>query len=824
MKPVDDAAWRAFKRTTSFQSFKGQRVKGVRDTPLSPGGRVALTLFEAAPGGERPHPRLRTSQPPVAELDPRPLLSRPERAPREATAFEAWLRLAWQAAQPRLKAPEAQGPSPRFRAHSRWGQRCARFFAEARAALDGWLASGDLPATQAEACRYAWACLRDEALIGAHPFDDQDTGTYHSYGKDSPFVHYLEAILDSLPEEASVGMALLEGDQQESIRRQRRQAQAHLDHLMRHKYAYKGIVETDIERSLGGFLIDRRSRQIVSEDPASVDSLVPRYQLLRIDPTSNHPQAGAWVYRDGTAILQEGRPIEVAPELLRATPIAADQLSFRRAPKDPGLRAGIRLDWDGSGYVQPDEIGWVGWAGHCDIKAIMEALGIALLDQPAVREYRSDTDRETTYDRKLLVEMIASVMELGSGYDRADGSGSLQRGERHFGGARNDSRPDRLQFQGFGPGKSFRWPLGGRQESFRVTGIEVAGQDLDLERVFYAWLPTAQGLDIVANPRFLGTVEGDYNLIRVSGATVRASVQEDRFDVRSGYPINQEMQIELDLRPDAPAGRSYLGSSIKDAASREVYQVWLDRSTPGEPRIEAKLERWERGEGGYAPVPQPQGDVVLPMVDPLEVTLSREMRRDDPAAFQTLLDRALRQGLNLCADTDKQAEVWNGVVTHIDVARLAWDRQTRTERWRVGFKARFGEAELDYLLKREADGRPSLYCPVAGEGDAAGHPDFLWQDYPDVASKGVEGGDWVVNQTMKERGIIEVDWVPDNEGGVYVHDDHIKNVYELLYCGLSGLSWTLVHGNKRYAYRSEAAWTKVVKRLKGLRQRIQTGG
>lgn len=819
MPPERDVALRAFQRTTSLKSFKGQRVKGIRQTPLSPGGRVALTLFEAAPGGERPHPRLRVSQPPASELDPRPILRRPEQAPADAAGFEAWLRQQWDEAQGRLKAAPPSGLSPRYRAHSLWGQRCARFFAEAEAALQGWLGAGAL-AGQADGCRYALACLRDEALIGAHPYDDEDTGTYHSYGKDAPFVHYLEAILEALPAEGSVGLSLLDGTQQESIRRQRTQALAHLDHLMRHKYAYAGIVETDIERSLGGFLIDRRSRQIVSEDPASADSLVPTYQLLRIDPTSSHPKAGAWVARDGSRILLDGQPVEVAPELLRATPVPASQLSFRRAPKDPGLRAGIRLDWDNSGYVQSEAVGWVGWAGHCDIKAIMEALGIALLDNPSVQEYRSDSDRTTLYDRKLLVEMVASVMELGSSHERADGSGSIERGERHFGGARNDSRPDRLQFQGFGPGKSFRWPLGGRQESFRVTGIRAGEQDLDLERVFYACLPTAQGLDIEANPRFLRTVEGDYNLISVSGAVVRAEVEEDRFDPTSGYPTKARREVVLDLRADAPAERSYLGTAIKDAAAREVYQVWLDRRTPGKPQIEARLERWERGPAGYAPVPRPQGDILLPMVDPLDVTLSREMRRDDPAAFQALLDRALRQGINLCADTDKQAEVWNGVVTHIDVARLAWDRQTRTEHWRVHLNARFGEATLDYLLKRHPDGRPAIYCPKPGEGDADGHPDFLWQDYPDVASKGLEQGDWVVNSTMKERGIIEVDWAPGNEGGVYVHDDHIKNVNELLYCGLSGLSWTLVHDNKRYAYRSQAAWSKAVTRLKGLRQRI----
>src|SRR5690606_32431274 len=117
-------------------------------------------------------------------------------------------------------------------------------------------------------------------------------------------------------------------------------------------------------------------------------------------------------------------------------------------------------------------------------------------------------------------EMVASVMELGSVYRRADGTGHVQRGIQRFGGARNDSRPDRLQFQGLGQGKHFRWPLSGRQEAFRVTSIAWPGPDGELERadmgtVFFRHLPDVEKLDFSPNPRFLKTVEGDYNLIEV---------------------------------------------------------------------------------------------------------------------------------------------------------------------------------------------------------------------------------------------------------------------------------------------------------------------
>ena len=51
---------------------------------------------------------------------------------------------------------------------------------------------------------------------------------------------------------------------------------------MRHKYANDGVTEVDIEKSIGGELIDRDRRHRVSERPESKDSLVPEFELLRI--------------------------------------------------------------------------------------------------------------------------------------------------------------------------------------------------------------------------------------------------------------------------------------------------------------------------------------------------------------------------------------------------------------------------------------------------------------------------------------------------------------------------------------------------------------
>jgi len=146
------------------------------------------------------------------------------------------------------------------------------------------------------------------------------------------------------------------------------------------------------------------------------------------------------------------------------------------------------------------------------------------------------------------------------------------------------------------------------------------------------------------------------------------------------------------------------------------------------------------------------------------------------------------------------------------------NRDARVEHWRVEVVARFGEATLEYLVRRGPSGVPEAFCPVSGEQTPGAAPDFLWQDIPDVASKGVEPGApgappiWVINDTMLDRGIVTLSAELEIPGGVYVHDDHIKNVFELLFCGLGGFGHTVVHGNKRYGYRDEAAWRADVER------------
>ncbi|MEM6290431.1 MAG: hypothetical protein AAGA54_04170, partial [Myxococcota bacterium] len=505
-------------------------------------------------------------------------------------------------------------------------------------------------------------------------------------------------------------------------------------------------------------------------------------------------------------------------------PVPAAQLTFQRAVGDPRLREGVRLDWDGNGYVQPGRIEWVSWAGHCDVKAVQEQLGITLTETPppSVEEYRSDTGRTHVYGRNLLLEAFTSVLELGSMYRRLDGTGREVKGIHLFGGARNDARPDRLQWTGPAQGRGFRWPLGGRADAFTVEGITWAdGGQADMGTVFFRRLPNTNTVTFEPNPRYLKTVEGDYNLIDVSGATLQLTVGADDVDPGTGFIRPRREASTLSLAPDAVGphdGMFFLGTHVDDPVARRLFRVFWD---PASSSIVAKLFRYEKRGERWEAQAQPGEDVRLPMASPLRVTLSREMKRDNPAQFQTLLDVALRQAKNICADTDKDAAVWDGVVTRLQVEKLGSNAAARTEHWRVDIKARFGAARLEYLVRRDARGEPIEHCPAVSDRAAEDWPDFLWHDIPDVGTKAFSAGEWVVNETMLERGIVSLAADASVDGGVYVRDEHMKNAYELLYCGFAGVRYTVVHDNKRYGFSDRGAWEAAVARLQALRASVR---
>ena len=824
MKVVEDPAFEAY--VEGLPGEDAVRVKSVRDRELVPGGRAHVRLFERVSGG-RPHPRLHIEVPPAKDpVGPRTWIVVPDEVPGTPAELDRWAREQLRSSQTRLAGDDldrslAPAGSERYWQDSIRVQRTSAFFEQLRQVVSTW----SFAPADADRVAAALRVLEDEAFATTLVFDDADTGTYHSFGHDAPFVHYLEAMLKSLPAEGSEAMALLSDAAAASVRRQRVQAQAHLDHLMRHKYAYEVVKETDVERTVGGFLIDRVTRRIVSE-VSTADTLTPSYALLRVDPGAEHDDAGAWVYRDaaGAVRLQDGTAVDVSDGDLRSAPIERARLTFRRAVGDPRLREGVRLDWDGNGHVQPGRVEWVSWAGHCDVKAVLEQLGITLTESPppTVEEYRTDTGQAQVYSRDLLLEMLASVVELGSVYRRLDGTGRQSKGLHLFGGSRNDARPDRIQWAGTSPGRGFRWPLVGRSDAFTVTGIRWAdGAEADMDTAFFRRVPDVRTTTFEPNPRYTKTVEGDYNIIDVSGATLQLRVSADDVDPSTGFIRPRRETSTLSLDPEAVGphdGMFFLGTHVHDAAARSLYRVYWD---PSSHAVVAKLFDYVKDDERWVAKPRAGEDVRLPMAAPTRVTLSREMKRDNPAQYQTLLDVALRQGKHICADTDKDAAVWNGVVTRLAAKKLAHNAAARTEHWQVDIKARFGSARLSYLLRRDARGEPLEYCPAVADRSQDDWPDFLWHDVPDVGSKAFSEGAWVVNETMLDRGVVSLSTDPSVGGDVYVHDDHIKNVFELLYCGLAGIRYTVVHGNKRHAFSDRTQWESAIARFDALRGAVR---
>jgi hypothetical protein len=825
MKVVEDRSWRTFQNMPNRPWWNGLRVKSLRHETLNPGGRAELTLFARPDGEDRSHPRMQWSMPPAedrgADTVPAPAASLG--AAENATGFRLALAAhlgseAVQAAFAGQDLDSALAPeySPHYWRNSIRAQRVAKYFEGARAMV----AAGPLTGADRADAMYTLASKEDEAYAGENHYDDYNTGTYHSFGHDAPFVHYLETMLASLPEEETEDWAALDAGGQEAVRRQREQAQNHLDYLMRHKYAFHGIEERDIEKSLGGFLVDRDTRHIVSETPESADGLAPEYELLRIDPVGGHEHAGAWVHRVGDDLrLEDGfATVEVDEALLVRVEVEAADLTFKRAPDDEHLRPGIRFDWDGNGWVQRDKIDWIGWAGHCDIKAIIESLGCTLEDDERVRELCAETGRVTVYDNDAILEMLASVMELGSLYARLDGGGRKMLGKHLFGGARNDSRPDRLQFEGEGTGKHFRWPLGGRRDAFTIGVVERDGEVVDLNYAFFRYLPNEGETTFADNPSFLKIVEGDYSLIDVAGTRLEARVKIDSIDPETGYPTTESETLTIDLRPEAETKRHYLGTYLYDAGKRLIYRFYLE--TGDAPRIVGALDRHELRDGQWVAVEDDAEAYTLSLKPAGTATLSREMKRDQPEAFQTLLDVALRAAQNICADTDQESEVWNGAVSAVDARKRGENREARTEHWSYRIKARFGTATLEYLMRRSEDGEPEAYCPVKGESDWQRQPDFLWQDFPDVGSKAQVDGHWVVNESMIDRDIVYARHARWAGGETYVLDDYIKHVFELLFCALSGRHWTVLHANRRYAFGSKKAWKRARRNVRAGRSRL----
>ena len=823
VKVVLDENYQRFEQAPNRRWWAGTPVDEVRDTPLELGGRTRLRLF--SPQGGQSRPRLQVEALPVTDTQlPGLLDALPSQIPASATELRDLVADALGSLAPLLDAQDlAPGSEEQPRSGQRHRQntvaalRKRRLFGRARELLDDCGQSGGWSAAELTAGARALTELEWQAYCGEMLLEDQDMGTYYAYTEDKAFVHYLELLLEALPRPGGEAWAVLPRDQRQAVERQRAQVTNHLDYLMRRRYAHDGVIEADIERSLGALMVQRSTHRVVSHDDwAMGEEQVPGFELLQVDPHSGGPHAGAWIHRASDDLrLFDGTVITVDPRHVQATPLEAGQITFLRAPGDARLRPEMHFDWDSNGYITDEPLPWIKWAGFCDVQALMELLGLTLMNSGGVTEYRSDTGQTITYSPELLREMMASVLELGSDYQRVDTGERVRLKERVKGGIRADDRHDRLDFLEPDGRQIVYWPLEGLREDFEVIGMEEPdGQTLDPVAGFHQYMPGEQRLEMLPNPRFQRRAGGNNHYIDAVGLLLKVNVRVDVFDDETGYFRREKQQTLVDLRDEPLQTRCFLGTRLWSSARREVFRYYLDRT---DETMVAELDRYELRDGRWQARTLPEHAKRRQLIKPLTCSLMREVLRDNPTFFYPLLEAALRRGEGIIVDSAMGGEVWNGVVTRIDARMTESDPQTRVERWQVFLEARHGKNTMDFLLRRAEDGTVKDACPAPGPDGWGDYPDFLWQYQPDVAPVVQHQGNTLVNLSMYGHGIITVD---PSSSEVKVLDDHVGNVHEILHCALAPCPWIIVHQNRRYGFIDRKSWKRVVEKLAALRLRL----
>ena len=106
------------------------------------------------------------------------------------------------------------------------------------------------------------------------------------------------------------------------------------------------------------------------------------------------------------------------------------------------------------------------------------------------------------------------------------------------------------------------------------------------------------------------------------------------------YPLADQFYGDRGGRLRDPFGHQWmLSTHIEDVNKRKLLRVFYD---PKSRQITAEMEVYQRKDGKWTAVPKPDENVVIALREPLSVTLSREMKRDDPSQFTALLQLAVR--------------------------------------------------------------------------------------------------------------------------------------------------------------------------------------
>ncbi len=632
-------------------------------------------------------------------------------------------------------------------------------------------------------------------------FDEFETNGYASFGHDAAFIHAWEKRLGEL---SKIDLNLLTPDEKSGVEREKQQLQGELDAIFRSKYVYNNsqMFEVNAEVSIGLCLIDKASRQRASEVEATRDSVVPRFEILNV----MHEGQNKAVYFD----VAENKyyfdksdqvvPQELVPQIQRRA-VDDDALTFRRAESGEHLRKNFRFDWNGDGYVQKSVVDWVSWAGHCDIKAMLETHGLVLPQTHAgVYEYDSRSGSTAHYSRDILNEKLLGMGELSSEMRdvRTGRTFSVANEPTAFAGARDDDRPDRLLLGG-----NVKVPYNDRPNEFTITKIVTADKTYDSDKVFAEHLIADDQRSATKNPLFNKMVEGDRVELKLGQAAIHAKANFQVFDEQSGYTTMKSADVVLDFKNPA-AAPILVDTVMADAGQRLMWEISVD--TKNKQWIAQQVQMVKKADGsGFEK--KNVGQAQKQAIDPNNVMAQRETSLDNPAVYMPFVKEALQTGKNFTSETADGAGVWNGRTKRLKQATVWRDDNTKWARVDIETEARYGGNKGGFLVKLKDDGKPDFFVPLAMPFD------FAWRN--DAAFAPVMGD--AVNETALERGLV-------SKVGNRFTAESFSNMLELLHCAFNDRRYVINHNGQRYFFDSKEAWDAAKLKLDQARAAVYGGG
>ncbi len=566
-------------------------------------------------------------------------------------------------------------------------------------------------------------------------FDRIETNGYWSFGHDAAFIHGKEKKLDALKKidlEKMVSTGAMTRAEATEVEKEMSQLQNWLDAIFSNKYVYHNnrMNEMDAESSMELAIIDRSSRARVSEQKATVKTIVPKFEVLSVTEGGEkkhiywHAKENAYYY-DGTgtkvpdAVLGSGGNDRNHPSNVRAESVqnwTARRLDTANGEK---VRDGFRLDWNNDQYVSDIIISWVGWAGHCDIKAIMEAWGLVMpqtADGSTNYDARSGETIQWTPD--LVNEEIASMLETSN----------TQRSR--FGAHRTDDEPDRTSF---GTGRSL--PLNNRPNEFKVKAVTVevdgAPKRLTTDEIFSRKLvndisrPNSE--PVRDNPLYdAANTDSDRIAAKLGGADKIEVSSKVRLFNEQGRIVEKRSDFTIDWS-DANAEPVLVDSQIQDPSNRIIWEIKLD--TANKKQLFEKVQWVDDGSGNFERKVLQSFDEPI---QPKQMVVTHETKLDPIQSWYGFMTEAIQEARNITFETALDGGVWNGAGVSVELTdNDGWVHFTPDGKldWAlisVDVDARYGNNAGQVLFKFDANGEVDLENSVPVKAPF----DFIWMIFP----------------------------------------------------------------------------------------------